>query len=194
MKNSILIVGCFAVGCLAGWSGWLPDRSVAETDLYSTAVLYVLMIAVGISLGSDRKLRQILRSIRWRFVLVPVATIVGTLSATAVASLFIARWGLPECMAVGSGCCYYSLASILITELATPSLGVQTATELGTVALMTNLLRELSVLLATPLMVRFFGRLAPICAGGASTLDTTLPVILRYSGNDMVFVRENPIH
>lgn len=161
---------------------------MSGTDAYSTYVLYVLMIAVGISLGSDEKLGEILRSIRLRLLFVPLATIVGTLTATAVASLFIARWGLPECMAVGSGFCYYSLSSILITELTTSSLGVQAATELGTVALMANLIRELSVLLTAPLMVRCFGRLAPVCAGGASTLDTTLPAIIRYSGNDMVFI------
>jgi uncharacterized membrane protein YbjE (DUF340 family) len=171
-----------------GWSGRLPDSVIAGTDVYSTCVLYVLMIAVGVSLGSDEKLREILRSVRLRLLFVPLATIVGTLAATAVASLFISRWGLPECMAVGSGFCYYSLSSILITELATPSLGLQAATELGTIALMANLIRELSVLLAAPLMVRYFGRLAPICAGGASTLDTTLPAIIHYSGSDMVFI------
>jgi uncharacterized membrane protein YbjE (DUF340 family) len=171
-----------------GWSGLLPDSAIAEANVYSTYVLYVLMIAVGIGLGSNEKLREILRSIRLRLLFVPLATIAGTLTATAAASLFISRWGLPECMAVGSGFCYYSLSSILITELTTSSLGVQAATELGTVALMSNLIRELSVLLTAPLMVRYFGRLSPICAGGASTLDTTLPVIMRYSGNDMVFI------
>jgi uncharacterized membrane protein YbjE (DUF340 family) len=168
--------------------GWLPDSAVAGTETWSAGALYVLMIAVGTGLGSDRKLREILRAVRPRLLFVPLATIAGTLSATAVASLFISRWGLAECMAVGSGFCYYSLSSILITELTTSSLGVQAATELGTVALMANLIRELTVLLAAPLMVRCFGRLAPVCAGGASTLDTTLPVIIRYAGRDMVFI------
>ncbi|KAA6306310.1 hypothetical protein EZS27_023552, partial [termite gut metagenome] len=30
----------------------------------------------------------------------------------------------------------------------------------------------------------YFGKLAPISAGGATTMDTTLPVIIRYSGKD----------
>jgi uncharacterized membrane protein YbjE (DUF340 family) len=188
MRSSLLIVGFFTLGCLIGWSGLLPASTIAETDNYSTYVLYALMVSVGIGLGSDKKLREILRAIRPRLLLVPVATIVGTLGATAVASLFIARWGLAECLAVGSGFCYYSLSSVLITELATPSLGLQAATELGIIALIANLIRELFVMLAAPLMVRYFGRLAPICVGGASTLDTTLPMIIRYSGSDMVFI------
>ncbi|MDR1331490.1 MAG: lysine exporter LysO family protein [Tannerella sp.] len=188
MRTGFIIVGCFAAGCVAGRCGWLPASVTADTGAWTAGALYVLMVAVGISLGSDRKLREILRSVRPRLLLVPLATIAGTLAATALASLFIARWGLPECMAVGSGFCYYSLSSILITELAAPALGVQAATELGTVALMANLIRELLVMLTASFMVRRFGRLAPICAGGASTLDTTLPMIIRYSGKDMAFI------
>ena len=25
MKGSLIVVGFFALGCLLGWSGWLPD-------------------------------------------------------------------------------------------------------------------------------------------------------------------------
>ena len=66
--------------------------------------------------------------------------------------------------------------------------GVQLATELGTIALMANIMREIMALLGAPLFVKYFGRLSPICAGGATTMDTTLPVITRYSGKDLVFI------
>ena len=49
-------------------------------------------------------------------------------------------------------------------------------------------MREFIVLLLAPWMVRHFGKLAPICAGGATTMDTTLPIITRYSGSDYVVV------
>jgi uncharacterized membrane protein YbjE (DUF340 family) len=76
----------------------------------------------------------------------------------------------------------------LITQLKEPFLGVQLATELGTIALMANIMREIMALLGAPLFVKYFGRLSPICAGGATTMDTTLPVITRYSGKDLVFI------
>jgi uncharacterized membrane protein YbjE (DUF340 family) len=44
------------------------------------------------------------------------------------------------------------------------------------------------VLVFAPWMVKHFGPLSPICAGGATTMDTTLPVITRYSGTDYVVV------
>lgn len=186
MKGSLVIVGFFLLGCLLGWSDMLP-ASLTEHN-FTVYVLYLLMLQVGLSIGSDKKLKEILTSIRPHLLLVPFATIVGTLIASALISLLISRWSVFDCLAVGSGFAYYSLSSILITELKEASLGVQMAAELGTIALMANIFREVMTLLGAPLFVKYFGRLAPICAGGATTMDTTLPVITRYSGKDLVFV------
>lgn len=183
MKGSLVVVGFFAVGCLVGGSGWLP-----EADDWSRYVLYLLMFQVGLSIGGDRKLKEILHSIRPKLLLVPLATISGTLLFSAAASLLLVKWSLSDCLAVGSGFAYYSLSSILITQLKAPSIGAQLAAELGTIALMANIMREIMALLGAPLFAKYFGRLAPICAGGATTMDTTLPVITRYAGKDLVFI------
>ena len=127
-------------------------------------------------------------SIRPKLLLVPFATIAGTLVFSALVSLLLTQWSVFDCLAVGSGFAYYSLSSILITQLKESSLGVQLATELGTIALMANIMREIMALLGAPLFVKYFGRLSPICAGGATTMDTTLPIITRYSGKDLVFI------
>ncbi|WP_298549112.1 lysine exporter LysO family protein [uncultured Parabacteroides sp.] len=186
MKGSLIVVGFFALGCLLGWSGWLPD-AITENDI-TVYVLYMLMFQVGLSIGSDKKLKEILGSIRPKLLLVPFATIAGTLVFSALVSLLLTKWSVFDCLAVGSGFAYYSLSSILITQLKEPSLGVQLATELGTIALMANIMREIMALLGAPLFVKYFGRLSPICAGGATTMDTTLPIITRYSGKDLVFI------
>lgn len=166
---------------------WFSSGALLEND-FTIYVLYLLMFQVGISIGSDKKLKEIFRTIRPKLLLVPLATITGTLIASALVSLVITTWSVYDCLAVGSGFAYYSLSSILITEFKEPSLGAQMAAELGTVALIANIIREIFALLGAPLFVRYFGKLAPICAGGATTMDTTLPVITRYSGKDMVFI------
>ena len=175
MKGSLIVVGFFALGCLLGWSGYLPGV-IIENDI-TVYVLYLLMFQVGISIGSDKKLKDILSSIRPKLLLVPLAI-----------SLALTKWSVFDCLAVGSGFAYYSLSSILITELKEPTLGAQLAAELGTIALIANIIREIFALLGAPLFVRYFGRLSPICAGGATTMDTTLPIITRYCGKDLVFV------
>ncbi|RHJ78393.1 lysine exporter LysO family protein [Parabacteroides sp. AM08-6] len=186
MKGSLVVVGFFVLGCLLGWSGSLP-AFILENDI-TMYVLYLLMFQVGLSIGSDKKLKDILGSIRPKLLLVPLATIIGTLTASAFVGLFISKWSVFDCLAVGSGFAYYSLSSILITQLKEASLGMQMATELGTIALIANIIREILALLGAPLFAKYFGRLAPICAGGATTMDTTLPIITRYSGKDLVFV------
>lgn len=162
MKGSLIVVGFFALGCLLGWSGYLPGV-VIENDI-TVYVLYLLMFQVGISIGSDKKLKEILSSIRPKLLLVPLATIIGTLSFSALISLALNKWSVFDCLAVGSGFAYYSLSSILITELKEPTLGAQLAAELGTIALIANIIREIFALLGAPLFVRYFGRLSPICA------------------------------
>lgn len=58
MKGSLIVVGFFALGCVLGWSGRLPDV-VIENDI-TVYVLYLLMFQVGLSIGSDKKLKDIL--------------------------------------------------------------------------------------------------------------------------------------
>ena len=105
-------------------------------------------------------------------------TILGTLAGSAVVSLILSQRSVTDCLAIGSGFGYYSLSSMLITE--TRSI------ELGTMALIHNVMREITVLLFAPLLLRLFGPLAPISIGGATTADTTLPTISRISGMQFV--------
>jgi uncharacterized membrane protein YbjE (DUF340 family) len=56
------------------------------------------------------------------------------------------------------------------------------------VALLSNIFREVATLLTTPILVRYFGKLAGIASGGATAMDTTLPVISRYSGKEYAII------
>lgn len=178
MKGSLIIVGFFLPGTLCGMFHLLPsDLSQSNISFYA---LCALMFSVGISIGNDPQTLRNFRSLNPRLVLLPVATILGTLSAAALVSLILPHRSASECMAIGSGMGYYSLSSIFITQYKGP--------ELGTLALLSNILREIMTLLCAPLLVRWFGNLAPISAGGATTMDTTLPIITRTAGQQFVIV------
>ena len=178
LKGSLVIVGFFVLGLLLALSGWI--RVSEQVSDFSFFALAALMACVGASIGSDPQTLKNFRALNPRLVLLPLCTILGTLVATALVSLLLSHRSLTDYLAVGSGFAYYSLSSIFITEYR--------GAELGTIALLSNISRELITLLAAPLLVRWFGRLAPIAAGGATTMDTTLPVIARTSGNDLVVV------
>ena len=178
LQGSLVIVSFFVLGVLLALSGWIRvSEQVSDFSFYALAAL---MACVGASIGSDPQTLKNFRALNPRLVLLPLCTILGTLVATALVSLLLSHRSLTDCLAVGSGFAYYSLSSIFITEYR--------GAELGTIALLSNICRELTTLLAAPLLVRWFGRLAPIAAGGATTMDTTLPVIARTSGNDLVVV------
>ncbi len=179
MKSGLVIVSFFVVGTVVGVCGLFPEwlDSVSDVSFYA---LCALMFFVGVSVGGDTSVLRSIRSVSPRLLLLPLVTVAGTLGGVAVASLLFPDRSLADCLAVGSGFGYYSLSGIFITEYRGP--------ELGTVALLANISRELLTLLCAPLLVRWFGRLAPISAGGATTMDTTLPVITRVSGNAYVVV------
>ncbi|WP_338158656.1 lysine exporter LysO family protein [uncultured Phocaeicola sp.] len=184
MKGSLLVLVFFLIGCLLGIADMLPlDKLQGNLTLY---ILYALMLQVGISIGCSKNLKSIVSQLRPKFLLIPLATILGTLLFSALASLLLARWSVFDCMAVGSGFAYYSLSSILITQFKEASLGLQLATELGTIALLSNIFREMMALLGTPLLCKYFGKLAPISAAGVNSMDVVLPMITRYSGSDML--------
>lgn len=170
LRGSLVIVAFFVAGVLAGLC--LPPRALPAGA--STAVLYLLMYCVGITLGHDETLARRVRRLDPRLALLPLATAVGTLAGTALVTPLLGAWSVTDSLAVGAGFGYYSLSSIFIADMRGP--------ELATVALLCNVMRELFTLLAAPLVARWVGPLAAVSIGGATTFDTTLPVITRAAG------------
>lgn len=182
MKNNLIVLAIFGIGCLAG-AGFQPE---ADMHNWSLCILYALMLQVGIGIGSNQSLRKELKKLSPKMLLVPAATITGTLAFSAAASLLLSQWSVFDCMAVGSGFAYYSLSSILITQFKEPSIGLQLATELGTIALLSNIIREMMSLVGAPLIRKYFGQLAPISAAGVNSMDVLLPSITRCSGKEVM--------
>ena len=178
MKGSLIIVGFFTLGIILGLLNVIPV-DIAQTDI-SLYTLYALMFCVGFSMGNDPDTFKKFKKLNPGVMLLPVMTILGTLSASALVGLLMPQHTVTEWMAVGAGMGYYSLSSVLITEIK----GV----ELGTIALLSNIIREIITLLGAPLLVRVFGTLAPISSGGATTMDTTLPIIVKTSGKEYTIV------
>lgn len=178
MRTSVIIIIFFIAGLVLAMFSLLPDF-VLQND-YSTYMLYILMFFVGISIGIDKNVWKILKSAKFKILLVPLSVIVGTLLGVGISSFFIKDISIKEAMAVGAGFGYYSLSSIFITQLSGSVLGV--------IALLSNILREVITLLATPILLKYFGKLAPIASGGATAMDTTLPIITKFVGKEYAII------
>lgn len=172
MKTSLLVIFALVAGIFSGKLGLFKpagDPAIAEI------LLYVLLFFIALNLGlSSKKLKTHMR-LSYHDVLVPVLVAAGSLAGAWAASLVMnGRYNALEVMAVGSGFGYYSLSSILIMEIS--------GNELAMLALIANLFREMATLVFSPIFARLLGRLAPVASGGATAMDTTLPVIVKSSG------------
>ena len=171
MKGSLIVVGFFVIGLLGGIEkmvpSWLLDGDV------SFVALCGLLLFVGLGIGLNPEMKKEVRSLSPRMALLPVVTIIGSWFGALLIWTVLHRT-LSDCMAINSGFAYYSLSSIFITEYR--------GAELGTIALLANIIRQMLTLLGAPLMARWFGPLAPISAGGATTMDTTLPILSQTVG------------
>lgn len=178
MKGSLIILSFFITGIIAGITFSIPE-SIAGVDL-SVYALYVLMFLVGVSVGGDQRSWSMLHGQNIRFILLPAGTILGTWAGVSLINLLLSDIQLRESLAIGSGFGYYSLSSIFIAQLR--------GQEMGAIALISNIIRELVTLICTPLFVRYFGKLSAIASAGATSMDTTLPVITHYSGKEYAIV------
>ena len=184
MKGSLIVVAFFVLGLFVGHSSCLPSWFMSSQT--SFVALCALLLFVGMGIGLNPNMMRDIKSLSPRLALLPLVTILGSWMGAVVAyvvmssdlcTLFQQR-SLTSCLAIDGGFAYYSLSSIFITEYR--------GAELGTIALLANIVREMITLLLAPMLAKRFGPLAPITAGGATTMDTTLPIIAQASGQKYV--------
>lgn len=73
---------------------------------------------------------------------------------------------------------WYSLAGVTISNLATA--------EAGSIAFMSNLMREMFSFVIIPFLAVHFNYYTCIAPAGATSEDTTLPLMLKYTNEETV--------
>lgn len=176
MKGSVIILLFFAAGILCGRFNINPFD--VDIEQVSFIVLCVLMCLIGFSIGNDTEIIRKFRTLNPKLSLLPIASVIGTFAGCLLVYVCMKGHTLTEWLAISSGFGCYSLSGVLVSEYK--------GAELGTIALLSNIVREIITLLLAPLLIRFFGVLAPIAAGGATSMDTTLPIITKTCGYKFV--------
>ena len=178
MKSSLLILIVFAIGLLVGYLQFFQD--VSRLGEISTYILFGMMFLVGVSVGCDKNIKSQFKLKNLRILLIPVTVLVGTGLGMVFYHLLFKYPDATNLYAIGSGLGYYSLSSIVITKVSGETMGI--------VALLANIIREITTLVLAPILAKYFGKLAPIASAGATSSDTTLPIIMKYSGKEYVII------
>ena len=172
--ESLSFLGIFLVGVALGQ--FIPSLKelllrYAFVDQVIVAILYVLMLCVGVSTGGNDETFKALRGMGIKTLLLPLFTVVGTAIGVLFALPFFNDLMMKDVQVVGAGYAYYSLSSVIIKA--------EYSETIAAIAIVSNIIRELSTIMLAPLYVRLGGPYAPICCAGATSGDTVLPFILK---------------
>ena len=140
-------------------------------------ILNCLMFSVGISIGLHKGIVQKIRQYHVKIFIIPIGTIIGSLLGGLILSFFT-RYGLGENLAIASGLGWYSLSGVTIGSLA----GAQA----GSIAFLSNLLREIFSFFSIPWISKKLNYYTCIAPAGATSEDTTLPMMIRYTNEETV--------
>ena len=170
----LFAVGSLALGILCGYF-LFPPEMVETMDTVMSYALMLLLFSVGIEVGTNKTVFRKIAEYNVRILVIPFGVAAGSISGGLILGMVL---GLApnEAAAVSSGFGFYSVSAVILREIGSP--------QLGTVAFMTNILRELLAFLSIPLVAKYFGRYAAIAPSGATAMDTTLPAIARATDDE----------
>jgi uncharacterized membrane protein YbjE (DUF340 family) len=165
-----------AIGIVIGFSGIVPGPVSGNMDTVLMALLCLLLFIIGVDLSQNRNVVTEIRRVGARLLFIPLLIAAGSITGALMISLAI---GLTPSygMAIGAGFGWYSLSSALLAPIS--------GGEIGIMALLTNILREMLSIIMLPFVVHYLGKTAAVAPGGATTMDTTLPFVVRYAGSEM---------
>lgn len=175
MIKYIIVVLVF--GVLAGYlNNNLGSAAIGNfvTDYLFNISLIVLLFVMGLSFGFDEEAVAKLKRAGYRILVVPLMVVLGSILGGVVGGLILGI-NVIVSMAVCAGYGWYTLTGPLIGQIFGP--------EFGALGFTVNFLRELLTITTISLTIKM-DKYAPIAAGGATTMDTTLPVIVRYCGSE----------
>lgn len=169
-------VGALLFGACYGLSPLelAPVEWLAES---SDAVLYALMFFVGVSVGSSKGILSKVRRYGVRAAIVPAGIVVGSLAGGLAGALLCGLSPAVGC-AMASGLGWYSLTGVMMSDLVNA--------QVGSITFLSNLLREIVSFFSIPWIARHLNYLTCIAPAGATSEDTTLPMMIRCTNEETV--------
>ncbi|SKC69612.1 lysine exporter LysO family protein [Maledivibacter halophilus] len=155
-----------------------PEMVVQNIDFIIDFGLCLLLFFVGIDIGKNKDTFNNIKKYGLKILLIPITVVLGTLFGSVLASFFL-KLSLFESVAVGAGLGWYSLSAIELSKY---------SAELGTIAFLANVSREVIALILIPIIAKKIGHIETIAAAGAPSMDTLLPVITKATNSSIAIL------
>lgn len=182
VMGSLSTLISFSAGIIIGVTLNLPVW--VNPSMISELLLYLLIFTVAVGIGNRQSLSSIINRRNLSSLLIPFASIAGTFIIGGILGLLPTGVGLGDSISAVSGMGYYSLSSVLITNLKASAIGMTAAIQLGAIALISNIVRELATLVLAPWIFSKMGTFALIGAAGVTSMDVCLPTITKVCGEE----------
>ncbi|MEM2579412.1 MAG: lysine exporter LysO family protein, partial [Desulfurococcaceae archaeon] len=167
MKHVAVITTLFIIGAFLGFL----NESMSGASIALNALLYSLIFIIGALVVLEvRSIEVIAFSLKLALMLAASTVIGSALGGIIVGALI--EGSLKPYLAVALGMGWYTFTG--------PFLSI-TNSYWGLLGFTSNVLREAATFIIYPLLAKKFS-IEAISIGGATTMDTTLPVIARYGG------------
>ncbi len=178
MANSLKLLLVFLIGIAIGFLNFIPAS--INIDKISEYLLYLLVLGIGVTISRSEGILKIIKTYHLKLFLLPLFVTIGSLLGSLVLGFFYSDISTKHSLGLGAGLGYYSLSSLMISQY-----GFK---EIGAIALISNIIREITTLILAPLMIKVFGRFSPIASAGATSMDTTLAVIIKYTDKENAII------
>jgi uncharacterized membrane protein YbjE (DUF340 family) len=164
MSLSILLT--VVIGILSGLFIF-PESFSQHLGIIIDIGLCLLLFFVGMDIGRNKEIINQIKSKGYKILLIPFGVALGSIVGSILGGF---AFGLPinESSAIGAGFGWYSLSAIILSDY---------SAEVGALAFITNVCREVIALICIPYIAKYIGKLEAIAPAGATAMDTSLPVI-----------------
>ncbi len=170
------IIASLLIGIVVGLGGTGLENSFSQI---ADIALVVLMFSVGISVGMNKQVFDKLKTYHFKILIIPTGVIIGSTVGGVLCAMLL---GMPlnESLAITSGLGWYSLSGVLVTDLA--------GAEVGSIAFLANLFREIISFMIIPVVAKYCNDYTVIAPAAATSEDTTLPLIMKYTSEEVVMM------
>jgi len=165
-----LILSAIATGSMFGYFCLeVAHKEILDTILLNA--LNIIALIAGIEIGGNKNIikKMINPKTLSLMLAVPAANFAGSMLGGVAVGMLLGV-GFKDCLLISGGMGWYSFSSVVISAMY--------STEIGTMSFIANVMREMLSFLLVPIAAKFTD-LPCVSIGGASTMDSTLPVILK---------------